>query len=189
MENNFILTNQSLTKELAYAYCLSILNKELSKIGIEINSITINDFLLNSFLLETHSSQRANPLKELKTLFTAFQPIPNYQKRFLVTSGQKIKSIPTEQVAYFMTEGRYSKLVTKSNEKYLIDQSLEHLEQKIDPNLFYRVNRQALVSFNAIDQMIVWSKSRVKLALQPACESDIIVSIDKSSEFKRWLNR
>ena len=112
-----------------------------------------------------------------------------YQERFLVVSGQKIKSIPVSQVAYFLSEGRYVKLVTKNNEKYLLDQSLESLMTKTDPNLFYRINRQAIVSFDAIKQITIWSKSRVKLDLSPSSESDMIVSIDNSRGFKKWVNR
>lgn len=114
---------------------------------------------------------------------------PEYQERFLVATGQRIKSIPVAEVAYFLSEGRYVKLVTKKNEKYLLDQSLESLMAKIDPNLFFRINRQAIVSFGAIQQLTVWSKSRVKLDLLPAAESPMIVSIDNSKNFKNWLNR
>lgn len=112
-----------------------------------------------------------------------------YQKRFLVSSGQYIKSIAIEQVAYFVSDGRYSKMVTHSKERYLLDQSLESLMQKVDPNLFYRVNRQMIVSYEAIQKISVWSKSRVKLELLPATENDVIVSIDNSGGFKKWLNR
>lgn len=112
-----------------------------------------------------------------------------YQKRFLVSSGHFIKSIAVEQIAYFVSEGRYSKIITQSKEKYLLDQSLESLMQKLDPNLFYRVNRQTIVSYSSIQKITVWSKSRVKLELHPDSENDVIVSIDNSSGFKKWLNR
>ena len=126
---------------------------------------------------------------DIQKLLDTIQQKEDYQERFMVVSGQKIKSILIEQVAYFLSEGRYVKLVTKTNEKYLLDQSLESLENKLNPSCFYRVNRQAIVSFYCIQQMIIWSKSRVKLELNPASEFDIIVSIDKSGEFKKWLNR
>ncbi|MEN3324620.1 LytTR family DNA-binding domain-containing protein [Mariniflexile soesokkakense] len=125
----------------------------------------------------------------VQKILEAMQQKEDYQERFMVVSGQKIKSILIDQVAYFLSEGRYVKLVTKNNEKYLLDQSLENLENKLNPNYFYRVNRQAIVSFASIQQMIVWSKSRVKLELSPVAEFDVIVSIDKSGEFKKWLNR
>lgn len=116
-------------------------------------------------------------------------PKKQYQKRFLVSSGQYIRSISIEQVAYFVSDGRYSKIVTRSKEQYLLDQSLESLMQKVDPNLFYRVNRQMIVSYQSIQKIAVWSKSRVKLELSPAAEQEVIVSIDNSGGFKKWLNR
>jgi len=126
---------------------------------------------------------------DFQRLLETLKQKENYQERFMVVSGQKIKSISIDHVAYFLSEGRYVKLITKTNERYLIDQSLENLENKLDPNLFYRINRQVIVNFYSIQQMIIWSKSRVKLELNPPTEFDIIVSIDKSGEFKKWLNR
>jgi DNA-binding LytR/AlgR family response regulator len=126
---------------------------------------------------------------DFQKLLQSLNQKESYQDRFMVVSGQKIKSILTENIAYFLSEGRYVKLITKSNEKYLLDQSLESIENKVDPHLFYRINRQAIVSFHSINQMIIWSKSRVKLELNPSPDFDIIVSIDKSGEFKKWLNR
>ncbi|RIA08886.1 LytTR family two component transcriptional regulator [Flavobacteriaceae bacterium MAR_2010_72] len=126
---------------------------------------------------------------DFQKLMETLQQKENYQERFMVVSGQKIKSILVDQVAYFLSEGRYVKLVTKTNERYLLDQSLENLDNKLDPDLFYRINRQIIVNFYSINQMIIWSKSRVKLELNPPAGFDVIVSIDKSGEFKKWLNR
>ena len=55
--------------------------------------------------------------------------------------------------------------------------------------MFYRVNRQTIVSYQAIQKIALWSKSRVKLELSPALENDVIVSVDNSGGFKKWLNR
>ncbi|WP_372757112.1 LytR/AlgR family response regulator transcription factor [Mariniflexile sp.] len=126
---------------------------------------------------------------DIQKLMAIMQHKEDYQERFMVVSGSKIKSILIDQVAYFLSEGRYVKLVTNNNEKYLLDQSLENLEKKLNPHCFYRVNRQAIVSFNSIQQMVIWSKSRVKLELNPVTDFDVIVSIDKSGDFKKWLNR
>ncbi|MCB0447090.1 MAG: response regulator transcription factor, partial [Gelidibacter sp.] len=167
------------------------------------NEYAIKAFKLNSidYLLKPIDEEELGlAIKKLRTqiaehttfdfqkLLDSLQQKEAYQERFMVVSGQKIKSIPIEQVAYFLSEGRYVKLVTKSNEKYLIDQSLESLENKLNPSLFYRVNRQAIVGFTSIQQMIVCTKSRVKLELNPPSEFDIIVSINKSKKKKKWLN-
>lgn len=168
------------------------------------NDYAIKAFKLNSidYLLKPIDEEELElAINKLKTRISPFIPVDfqkfieslhqkkDYQERFMVVSGQKIKSILVDQVAYFQSEGRYAKLVTKSNDKYLLDQSLESLEHKLNPHLFYRVNRQTIVGFESIKQMIIWSKSRVKLDLSPATETDVIVSIDKSGEFKKWLNR
>ena len=161
--------------------------------AFKLNSV---DYLLKPILeedlqqaLEKYRSQKSNPGIDIQALLEAMNKKPDYQERFMVVSGQKIKSILIGEVAYFLSEGRYVKLVTKTNEKYLLDQSLESVSHKVDPNVFFRVNRQVIVGFDAIQQMIVWSKSRIKLELKPAAESDVIVSIDNSGDFKRWLNR
>lgn len=161
--------------------------------AFKLNSI---DYLLKPFseddlkqALDKFHSRRHNPIIDINVLLEAMQGKPEYQERFMVVSGQKIKSILIGQVAYFVSEGRYVKLVTKTNEKYLLDMSLESLVQKIDPHLFFRINRQFIVGFDSIQQMIVWSKSRIKLELKPAADTDVVVSIDNSGDFKRWLNR
>ncbi|WP_298142499.1 LytTR family DNA-binding domain-containing protein [Flavobacterium sp.] len=166
------------------------------------NQYAIQAFKLNSidYLLKPFSQEELNfalnkfrtlkaDIPDYRSIFETIQQQKSYQERFMVVSGQKIKSILTQDIAYFLSEGRYAKLVTHTNEKYLIDQSLENIFSKIDPNLFFRVNRQAIVGFKSIQQMIIWSKSRVKLELKPTPEEDIIVSIDKSGDFKKWLNR
>ncbi|TBX67002.1 response regulator transcription factor [Flavobacterium silvisoli] len=161
--------------------------------AFKLNSV---DYLLKpfseedlQFALDKFKSQNSKLAVDMKKLLETIIDKPSFQERFMVVSGQKIKSISIDQVAYFLSEGRYVKLVSKNNEKFLLDQSLESIEHKVDPNHFFRINRQVIVGFDSIQQMIVWSKSRVKLELKPATDFDVVVSIDNSGEFKRWLNR
>lgn len=114
---------------------------------------------------------------------------PEYKKRFLVSTGSKIKTIPVEEASCFFAEGRYVTLFTKNGQKYIIDQTMDHLQDSLDPEMFFRVNRQFLVSIESIVQMYVWSKSRLKLVLSPDIQHEVIVSIDRSPEFKKWLNK
>ncbi|MEZ4685655.1 MAG: LytTR family DNA-binding domain-containing protein [Bacteroidia bacterium] len=80
-------------------------------------------------------------------------------------------------------------LITHDNRRHIIDYTLAQLESLLDPDEFYRINRQYIISFDAIDQMHTWSKSRVKIDLKPEADLDAIVSIDRSGDFKRWLDR
>lgn len=161
--------------------------------AFRLNSI---DYLLKPFSKEDIKQAMAkfrmyhgNKIIDYKKLIELMNSKPIRQERFMVVSGQRIKSIPVGEIAYFISEGRYVKLVTRNNENYLLEQSLENIDNSVDPDIFFRVNRQVLVSFSAIRQMIVWSKSRVKLDLIPTTDFDVIVSINNSGEFKRWLNK
>jgi DNA-binding LytR/AlgR family response regulator len=161
--------------------------------AFRLNSI---DYLLKPFseadlrqALDKFRMQKESTIIDMQALLMSMNKKPDFRERFMVASGQRIKSIAITDVAYFVSEGRYVKLVTKTGENYLLDQSLESVENSTDPNRFFRVNRQMLVGFDAIRQMVAWSKSRVKLDLMPPAEFDVVVSIDNSGEFKLWLNK
>ena len=113
----------------------------------------------------------------------------SYQQRFLVTAGEKIKSIPIEDIAYFFGQQKYVFLITKDNRRHIVDYTLGKLEDLLDPKDFFRINRQFIIHFPAIEVMHAYSKSRIKVGLSPEPEMEAIVSIDKSRKFKEWLNR
>jgi two-component system, LytTR family, response regulator LytT len=108
-------------------------------------------------------------------------------KRILVKMGQAIKLIDLDNVAYFYSRDKISFAVLPGNKRYPIDQSLDQIEQMIDSTHFFRINRQFIVKMEAIDEMITYSKSRVKLKLNPPTEEDAIVSKERSPDFKKWL--
>lgn len=114
---------------------------------------------------------------------------PAFRERFMVASGGQIRSVPVEQVAYFQSEGRYVKLVSTDNHRYIVDGTMDKIAAELDPRTFFRINRQLIVSFSAIKSMAPFSKSRVKVVLQPVPDVESIVSVERSAEFKSWLDR
>ncbi len=112
-----------------------------------------------------------------------------WKKRFIVNFGDKIKAIETTDVAYFMILEKNIFLVTHNNESFGINYSLEQLEEMLNPDEFFRVNRKFLIRFAAIKSMWSYSRSRVKLELNPAAPDDVIVSTERSTAFKEWLNK
>lgn len=123
-------------------------------------------------------------LRELSNLHRV-----NYRERFMVASGGQIRSVAVDQVAYFQSEGRYVKLVTTDNHRYIVDGTMDRIHAELDPRRFFRINRQFIVSFPAIRSMVPYSKSRVKVVLHPNTDDDTIVSVERSAEFKAWLDR
>lgn len=112
-----------------------------------------------------------------------------FQKRFLVQAGSLIQSIPAEEIAFFFVQNRHLFITTRSGEQFLFDSTLEAIENRLDPEQFFRINRQYIVSIHAIDKMFNYSRGRVKLITDPAPKEDMIVSIDRAAEFKSWLNK
>ena len=114
-----------------------------------------------------------------------------YQERFLITLGERIESIPVSEVAYFFSEDRYTYLVGKTGRQHIINTNLGELEGRLDPRIFFRINRKYIVGYWAIDKMVAYSKSRVKIELTPEAPNsmDVIVSVERSGSFKKWLNQ
>ncbi len=110
-----------------------------------------------------------------------------YQRRLVIRYRDLIKVVPLEDAAYFYSSGKINFVCTADNHQYPVDHTLDDLETMLDPVRFFRINRQLIVSFEAIDRMIAWSKSRVKLELKPPSDQEAIVSAERSSPFKEWL--
>ncbi len=112
----------------------------------------------------------------------------NYKTRFIVKFGERIRTIDVKEVAYFYTEDKINFLTTTEGRRYTIDFNLDALENLVDPKVFFRINRQYIISIHAIAEMFAYSKSRVLIKLNPPAKEDTIVSTDRSGAFKLWLD-
>lgn len=113
----------------------------------------------------------------------------SYQSRFMVYKGDKVKSIETQEIAYFFAEGKYVYLVDENGSEYLVDYTLDKLKEKLSPQKFFRINRQFIIQIDAIGDMTIYTKGRLKIMLRPESKKEAIVSIERASEFKEWLNQ
>ena len=111
-----------------------------------------------------------------------------YKTRFMVKVGEHIKSVATEKIAYFYAEGRTLFLFTQKGRKFIVDYTLEELENLLPPTLFFRVNRSFSVNINAISDVLVYSNSRLKILTEPTPPKEIIVSREKVNAFKNWFD-
>lgn len=113
----------------------------------------------------------------------------NYKLRFFIKVGIKFQSIQVSEICCFLVEERNTFLRTQKGKTYDLDYSLEQLQKLIDPKMFFRINRNYMVNINCIDEIISYSTSRLKLKLTGENNDDLIVSRDKVSDFKRWMDR
>jgi DNA-binding LytR/AlgR family response regulator len=112
---------------------------------------------------------------------------PKYKKRFVIRFGQHLKTVAVEEIAYsYVLEGG-TFLQTFEGRNYPIDYNLEVLEALLDPQTFFRINRQYLVNLKAIGEVRTHSKGRFIVTLRPPGKSHPVVSSVRASDFKHWL--
>jgi DNA-binding LytR/AlgR family response regulator len=112
-----------------------------------------------------------------------------WKTRFFVKVGVHFQSVPVEEICCFFVEERCSFLKTQTGKNYALDYSLDQLQKRVDPELFFRINRNFMVNINCITEIISYSTNRLKLKLKNFDDEGLIVSRDKVSEFKQWLDR
>ncbi len=112
-----------------------------------------------------------------------------YKKRFTTKVGEHIKLFPIEEIQLFYSEnkGTYVHLINGRN--YLIDTKLEALEDELDPQVFYRISRQAIVNVTSINDIISYTNSRLQIKIQTFSEFPLIVSRERVRDFKQWIDR
>jgi DNA-binding LytR/AlgR family response regulator len=115
----------------------------------------------------------------------------SYKKRFLIQYGQKIKKVEANEIAFFYAMEKNVFLTTLTGNTYPIDYTLDKLQEVINPEKFFRINRKMIVSFDAIKNMIPFSRSRIKIELNPPepKEVEALVSVERSSDFKAWMDK
>jgi len=111
-----------------------------------------------------------------------------YKTRFMVKLGEHIRSITADQISLFYADGRDVYLVTAQPRKFIIDYTLESLENILDPKVFFRLNRTFILNINSIKDVLIYSNSRLKITLTQEFDKEIIVSREKVADFKEWFD-
>jgi two-component system LytT family response regulator len=131
----------------------------------------------------------AAPVFDIDKLLQAYnQPAHTYKQRFVVRYGEHLKTVLTQDIAYFYTEDKINFLTTKEGRRFAIDFNLDNLETLLDPKSFFRINRQFIIAISAIAEMFAYTKSRVLIKLEPPSKHETIVSTERSAQFKAWLD-
>jgi two-component system, LytTR family, response regulator LytT len=151
--------------------------------------IELNELKKSIEKFKNMTGQNQEESIDIQALLASLQPNKKYQKRFIVHAGQKIRMIKTSEIAWFNGSDKGTFLCTFANKRFAIDFSLDKLENLIDPEKFFRINRNYLINIEAINEMFTLTKSRIKIELKPKPEDATLVSFNRMSEFRRWINK
>lgn len=138
--------------------------------------------------LKKGSSTIVNLDSIVKELQAKLQP-KEYRKRFLVKNGQKLVSVDVNEIGYFYSDGRLNFFKTEDNKKFVLDYTMDELEDMLDPNQYFRISRSFFVSVNSIDKIDDYFGNRLILQLKPAVDKEALVSREKVTDFKKWMGK
>ncbi|GEJ44572.1 LytTR family DNA-binding domain-containing protein [Chryseobacterium sp. ON_d1] len=157
------------------------------------------DYLLKPFeeedlhkALQKFISIRNNfdPELTLKSISSLHQGNADMMKRFMVRDGNKLKSIDEHNIAYFFASGKYLFLTTKDHQTYIYDDTIKDIIQKLNPDVFFKINRKFIINKEAVSQIIKHSSQKVEIKLSPEPEvnADVFISKMQIAECLNWLN-
>jgi len=112
-----------------------------------------------------------------------------YRKRFLIQTNEDFLQLPVEEIAYFHSMHKMTFAVTFHQSKYHVNLSLGSLIEQLDPEMFFKVNRQLIINIDAIQKIQSYFQGKLVIKSKPAHSEKIIVGKDKAASFKRWLDR
>jgi len=124
----------------------------------------------------------------IKELQQKLQP-KEYRKRFLVKLGQKLISVEIDDIAYFFSEGRLNFFKTFDNKKFVVDYTMDEIEDMLDPSRYFRISRSFYVSVDSVERIDDYFGNRLILGLKPSVDKEALVSREKVTEFKKWMGK
>jgi two-component system LytT family response regulator len=124
----------------------------------------------------------------LNNLIASYGKTSKYKKHFLIPSkGDKLIPLQTSDLACFYIDAGIVKAVSIDGKTYRFDYTLDELAELLDPELFFRANRQYIISRAAIKDIDLWFNSRLSLNLKIMVPEKVLISKTRISEFKKWF--
>ena len=128
-------------------------------------------------------------IESLRTILKNFKDKKHYKERFLLKKKDRYTFMLADEIAYFYSEDSISFIVDKQGKSHIYDATLNLLENQLNPQRFFRINRKQIIAFDAIVNIHNYYNNRIKLELNPKREEEVLVSRDKVKHFKIWLDQ
>jgi len=148
---------------------------------------TITEAFNKAEMLSNFFQLNENAGKGIETLLQQ-QQVLNGKKSFLVFKNNKYQPVPTASIAYFYIRNEIAHLVTFDGAEFALTMPLDEIQRLLNPEDYYRLNRQYLVGFAAVKEVEHYFSRKLLLKLTLPTAEDLIVGKDKSTSFFNWLN-
>lgn len=126
----------------------------------------------------------AGSISEVMSLLTK-----KYKERFVIKIGEHLRTIEVKDINFFFSAEKATFCSTREGRTHILDFTLDQLELMLNPADFFRINRKYIVCTAAIEDIISYTNSRLRLVLKGSEDTDIIVSRERVQEFRQWLDR
>lgn len=156
------------------------------------------DYLLkpfddNALLRAVNRCRVPSDLDDKRALLTAMRILERnksdqFRRRLVIRLGRQIIPVPTSEIAYFYVEGKNKYIVMDSGTRYYMDRQIDSVLKELDPQLFFRISRNYIISFHAIREIGTIPGGRLKVNLLPPPDEEVIVARLRVQDFLNWLN-
>ena len=163
--------------------------------AFKVNSIDyllkpVNEVELKAAIEKFENTRNTPSSIDTTQITTLINQLSNsYKSSFLVKVGEHLKMINCSDIAFFHSMEKSTFIRNTEGRDYAIDQTLDQLELVVNPSEFYRVNRSCIIGISSIRDIVAYSNSRLKIIPTVKTDEDIIVSRERVSGFKEWLER
>ena len=162
---------------------------EVSSIDYLLKPINRNDLTRAMNKFNALVGEKANNNNAIETLLQQIGMKKNYKSCFLVPQRDKLIPLATSNIAYIYIEDKSVKTIALDEHVYYMSQTLDEIMNQLDPDDFFRANRQFIVSRKAIKDITVWFGNKLSLNLSVKVPEKIIISKAKAAEFKNWFSK
>lgn len=145
------------------------------------------DSAIKKFEKNFNKPKQTSSGTEIEQLMKSLQP--SGKERFVVKVGEHLKTVETQQVQLIYSQDKGTYLFTDSGKRFLVDYTLDKVEELISAQQFFRISRKFIVNINFIKDIIAFTNSRLEIVVDQFDEDQIIVARERVGDFKSWLDR
>lgn len=130
----------------------------------------------------------SNPLLRKEHVEELVRDLPTYKERFLVERGDEFAILAVKDICFVCKSDNHVTAVDYSGVSYYIDEPMAELEKKLNPDMFFRLNRQYMASMKGIRKISSFFGSRLSVRLH-GCDERIVISKERAAAFKAWIDK